>query len=349
MGVDLNDFLLGSLVVAGTYRVDLLVNRNLIGRRDVSFNKDNVSGKVNACLTATILEAFGLDMKALRQAGKIDNASPNACYDLPGLIEHSSVEYDQSRMQLTISVPQAAMSRSARGYVDPLLWDEGVTAGFIDYNFTARNANQHGDSSNSYHLGLQNGFNVGAWRLRNESAFTSSTHNGSQIKSDRSFAQRDITLLKSQLSLGTTYSNSQTFDSVRLKGGTLASDDAMLPDSQRGYAPIIRGNAESNATVEIRQNGYLLSSTNVPPGPFVIDDVYPNGSNGDLHITVIEADGRRRTLTQTFASLPQMVRKGRVRYNLAAGQYDSNYDADISPFITIGGLAYGLTLSLIHI
>ena len=35
-----------------------------------------------------------------------------------------------------------------------------------------------------------------------------------------------------------------------------------------------------------------MYSLNVPPGPFVIDDLYPNGSNGDLEITVIEVDGR---------------------------------------------------------
>lgn len=75
----------------------------------------------------------------------------------------------------------------------------------------------------------------------------------------------------------------------------------------------------------------------------MIDDLYPNGSNGDLEITVIEADGRRRVTTQAFSSLPQMVRRGQLRQNLALGVYDSTTQDPISPKIAMATLAYGLT------
>jgi hypothetical protein len=39
----------------------------------------------------------------------------------------------------------------------------------------------------------------------------------------------------------------------------------MLPYSQRGYAPVIRGVASSNAVVSVRQNGYLIYQQNVAP------------------------------------------------------------------------------------
>ena len=41
----------------------------------------------------------------------------------------------------------------------------------------------------------------------------------------------------------------------------------MLPDSLSGYAPTIRGVAQTNARVTVRQNGYIIYSTYVPPGP----------------------------------------------------------------------------------
>lgn len=44
----------------------------------------------------------------------------------------------------------------------------------------------------------------------------------------------------------------------------------MIPFSQRTYYPTIRGIAKTNATVEVRQNGYLIYSTSVPPGQFEI-------------------------------------------------------------------------------
>ena len=342
-GIDLNEFLQGSSVVPGSYRVDINVNRSLVGRQDVLFQKNAKTGRVQACLTLGTLESLGLDGKALGMPVEGDNPQPDTCVDLPSLIEQSSVEYDANRQQLNISVPQAAMSRSARGYVDPALWDEGVTAGFVDYNFSGRRNGRDGVNTDAYYIGMRNGINLGAWRLRNESTITSNTDSDTEFRSDRTFAQRDITSLKSQLTLGNAYSNARTFDSVRMNGILLESDDAMLPDSQRGYAPTVQGDAETNATVEIRQNGYLLYSTNVSPGPFVIDDIYPNGSNGDLEVTVIEADGRKRVFTQAFASLPQMVRKGMLRHSFAAGQYDSNYSGDESPSLAMGSLAYGLT------
>ena len=130
--------------------------------------------------------------------------------------------------------------------------------------------------------------------------------------------QHDVTAIKGQFSAGEIFSDTDLFDSVRYRGVKLASDDGMRADSERGYAPVIRGVAQTNATVEIRQNDYILYTANVAPGPFEINDIYPSGSNGDLQITVIEADGTRRVTMQAFSSLPIMVREGQVKYSVSA-------------------------------
>jgi outer membrane usher protein len=54
---------------------------------------------------------------------------------------------------------------------------------------------------------------------------------------------------------------------VQFRGAQLASDDNMLPDSLRGFAPIIRGIAQSNAQVTIKQNGYTIYQSYVARGP----------------------------------------------------------------------------------
>jgi outer membrane usher protein len=120
----------------------------------------------------------------------------------------------------------------------------------------------------------------------------------------------------------------------------------MRADSERGYAPVIRGIAQSSATVEIRQNNYMLYSANVPPGPFEISDIYPSGSNGDLEITIIEADGQRRVTVQAFSSLPIMVRQGQLKYSVSAGRYNSNSDDLQSPQFVSSTLAYGISSNL---
>lgn len=336
---DLATFLQGNSVVPGSYRVDIYVNRVLSGRRDINFVSNAAKGTVEACLTLDMLRQFGMNTDAV-QAGE---ASPTACFDLPARVEFARVDYQPASLRLNISIPQAMMSRSARGYVPPELWDEGETVGFVNYNFSGARRSRSGQDQDQYYLSVRNGVNLGAWRLRNESSLTYGNDQPYRFRSNRTFIQRDITSLKSQLTLGETFTDSQVFDSVRFLGAMVISDEGMLPDSERIFAPVIRGIADTNALVEVRQNGFMLYSGNVSPGPFEITDIYPSGSNGDLEVTVVEADGSKRVFVQAYASLPIMVPKGALRYSLAAGQYDSNTEDAFSPSFASGTLVYGLT------
>jgi outer membrane usher protein len=336
---DLSTFLQGSNVVPGVYRVDVYVNRVLSGRRDISFVANPAKDTVEACLTLDMLRQFGMDPDAF-EPGDVQSAG---CFDLAARVEFAHVEYQPSSLRLSISIPQAMMARSARGYVAPELWDEGETVGFVNYSFSGARRTRSHQTQDQYYLGLRNGMNLGAWRLRNESSVAYGDAQPYRFRSNRTFAQRDISELKSQLTVGETFTDSQVFDSVRFVGASLMSDDGMLPDSERIYAPVIRAIAQSNATVEVRQNGFMLYSGNVSPGPFEISDIYPSGSNGDLEVTVVEADGTKRTFVQAYASLPIMVPKGALRYSLAAGRYDSNADNTPSPHLASATLTYGLT------
>jgi len=285
-------------------------------------------------------------MSKLQATGKLDLDDPQACHDLSALIDHATVRYDVARLRLLVSVPQLAMERGRRGYVDPALWDDGEPAAFINYQLSSNRNSTDYATTLSNNLGLRNGINLGAWRLRNESNFSSSTGRPSTFRSNRSYLQHDVTALKGQFSAGDIFSDVDLFDSVRYRGLKLASDDGMRADSERGYAPIIRGVAQTSATVEIRQNDYILYTANVPPGPFEISDIYPSGSNGDLEVTIIEADGRRRVTMQAFSSLPIMVREGQVKYSVSAGQYHSNSDGLKSPKFVSSTLAYGISSNL---
>lgn len=338
---ELAEFLKANSLLPGTYRVDVHVNRALAGRRDIVFASNPVSGRVEPCLTLEMLQVFGLDLNRLPKGPASQDAQ--ACFDLPANVEFARVEYEPNALRLNISVPQIVMQRSSRGYVPPELWDEGEAVGFVNYSFNAVRRSNQRENSEQYYLSLRNGLNLGAWRLRNESSLVYGDSQPYRWRSNRTYLQRDLSGLRSQMTLGETFTDSQVFDSVRFRGVGISSDDAMLPDSERTYAPVIRGTAETNASVEVRQSGFLLYSGNVSPGPFEISDIYPSGSNGDLQVTIIEADGRRRSFTQAYASLPIMVPKDAFRYSLAAGQVDSGDDAAATPPFTSIALIYGLT------
>jgi outer membrane usher protein len=71
----------------------------------------------------------------------------------------------------------------------------------------------------------------------------------------------------------------------------------MLPDSQKGFAPVIHGIARGTAQVSVKQNGYEIYQSTVPPGPFTINDLYAAGNGGDLQVTIKEADGSSQVFT----------------------------------------------------
>ncbi len=125
------------------------------------------------------------------------------------------------------------------------------------------------------------------------------------------------------LRIGDTYTTGDVFDSIQFRGVQLMSDDEMLPDSQRGFAPTIRGVAHSNAKVTVSQHGYVIYETFVSPGAFAISDLYPTSQSGDLEVKVTESNGVVRTFTQPYSAVPYMLREGRGKFSLSAGRYHS--------------------------
>lgn len=330
--VDISRFERGNPVSPGSYRLDVYVNQNWIGRQEVRVREGQPP---SYCFARKQLSSLGLDSTRLPAAPSGSDVEDD-CIDVAQRIPNARADLDLAGLRLDLSIPQAYLSRVARGYVDPQDWDRGVTAAFVDYNANAYRNEGGGQNSTQYYTGLNAGANLGDWRLRHNGSYSRSAGNGpttSHYDAVSSYAQRDLTGLKSQLTLGEYFTPSELFDSVPYTGVQLASDDRMLPDSQRGFAPAIRGTAESNARVSVRQGGNLLYETTVAPGPFVIDDLYNTGYSGDLEVTVTEADGRARSFTVPFASVAQLLRPGTSRYSVTAGKYRDDRLADEPNFV----------------
>ncbi|WP_459040968.1 fimbria/pilus outer membrane usher protein [Stenotrophomonas sp. PSU-St19] len=309
--IDMARYASGNPLAAGVHGVDLWINGEFVGSRDVTFHAVNGSEIAVPCVPSTLLDTLSLkpDYRSVLQAQQ------GACLDLPGQIEGASVSFDSSTLQLNISVPQAAQARSARGYVAPAERDAGITAGFIDYSAS----HYRSRGTDTTYLGLHAGLNLGAWRLRHRASFSDGPR-GLQHNVISSHVQRDIPGLNSQLWIGQGNSSGELFESVAFTGVRVATDERMLPDSLRGYAPVVQGIAEGNAVVRIRQNGNIIHESTVAPGPFSIEDLYPTNFGGDLEVTVTEADGREQRFTVNFSAVPQALRAGVTRFSATAGE-----------------------------
>lgn len=340
---DLSIFEDGAVQPPGTYRVDIYLNGMEVDSRDVKFVlATDASGKqsLQPCLSGELLQNMGVRIGMFRSLKASDE-----CADFTGAIAKSSADFRFNQQRLDLSIPQAALSSQARGYVSPDKWDSGIPALLMNYSFSGANTdarNSDGSDSDTYYLNLRSGANLGAWRLRNYSTWNRDSKGNEHWDSINTYLQRDIQILRAQLTLGDSNSPTDIFDTVPFRGVQLASDDDMLPDSMKGYSPVVRGIAQSNAQVTIRQNGYVIYQSYVPAGAFAISDLYPTAGSGDLNVTIIEADGTERTMVVPFASVPVLQREGHLKYSITSGQYRSYNDDVEKTMFTQGTAIYGL-------
>lgn len=341
--VDIKRFAKGNPVLPGDYSVDLDVNGRWIGRIKTSFVARPGSDIAEACLDRALLAKIGLNFSALEASARAALAALNAddCADLSGWVKDASVQFDQSALRLAISLPQAMLLRQARGYVSPEFWERGVPSATLAYNSNVFYSENLGKARTSLYAGLTAGLNLNDWHFR-QRASVSGTDKDVLFQNTAAYLLHELPALQSKLVIGDAFSDGAVFNSVGFRGVSLSTDDRMLPQSQSGYAPVIRGIARTNANVKITQNGNLLLTTTVAPGPFEIDDLYPTGYGGDLNVTVLEADGSQQSFTVTYASLAQLLRPKTWRYSLAGGEYRNGQIGAGEPFFQ-GAVQYGFS------
>lgn len=321
---DLSRFEEGQELPPGTYRVDIYMNGGYMATRDIAFDSQPGSNGLLPCLTSGLLTDMGVNTGAITN---MNEQETDTCIPLTKIVEETTLFLDVSQQKLYITVPQTFMVHSARGYIPQEMWDNGINAGLLNYTFTGNDVRTNTDSNSHYaYLNLQSGLNFGAWRLRDNTTWSySSGQSSSENKWQHvnTWLERDIPFLRSRLTLGDRFTSGDIFDGVNFRGIQIASDDNMLPDSQRGFAPVIHGIARGTAQVSIKQNGYEIYQSTVPPGPFTINDLYAAGSGGDLQVSIKEADGSTQVFTVPYASVPVLQREGHTRYAVTAGKYRS--------------------------
>ena len=326
----------GYVISPGVYKFTVNLNQKISNSHNVRFYK-NEDQDITPCFDQDFIDQYQIIFNQAEQI-KIDN---NGCYDLKA-IPQASIEVNAAQQKLNLSVPQVNLEKVPKDYISPKLFDEGISAFILNYNINSsyllRQNKQH---ENNTTLFLSSGFNYGAWRYRNQSVFNQYTH-GHQHQIISNKLERNIIAYQARLELGDTATSSDVFDSFNFRGVQLSTDEAQMSSLSKRYAPVIRGMALSNAVVEVRQNGYLIYSTQVAAGKFIIDDLYAANESGDLEITVNESDGRVEKFTQAYSSVPNMIRPNQHKYQMTLGQYRSGNNTGYNPYLGQVTYSYGL-------
>ncbi|EOB8860439.1 fimbria/pilus outer membrane usher protein (plasmid) [Escherichia coli] len=272
------------------------------------------------------------------------------------VIPYSNVVFEQATSKVDISIPQAYLSSYNQLKSDPESWEFGVPAFLMDYRLSG-NQNIYYKNTTKNHYGLFNlGVNALGWKIRTNaswSAFETSTSDSktSSITANiyNTYLEKDFGKIRSTLKLGELNTPGLIMESFSYKGASITSNNEMLKSMLRNYTPKVMGFANSQAVVTIRQNDRVVYQTNVPAGPFELNDFYVSGMSGDLVVTVKESDGAEHSFIQPYSSLPEMKREGITDYNITTGKLNSGkyyYEpsflySSLSTGIMNGVTAYG--------
>ncbi|EAW8382113.1 outer membrane usher protein PefC [Salmonella enterica] len=320
----------------GSYYVDIVINNSeRIGKALLNISeKESRNGTL--CLSESWIRSNSIPIRLSEfnsTLNKIDE-----CYEL-GKKKHVNIIFDPGSQVLKFSIPQLFLTNKTA----PEQWDYGINAGRLRYsgNFLDSSGQRFSYFGNADVL-----LNISHWALR-------SNMNLSKNRTGKEkFAFRDITAstpvssIQGDLALGRSWTRSDLFSDFGFYGVSLRSNKNMSTWGNWSYAPLITGVAARTTRISVSQNGYIVYSKVVPPGPYQLNDLRPVG-NGDLVVVTEDDMGHKSQDVYPVTTLPNMLRVGDIDYNVAVGKKNSGYELkdalnSESGIFWMGSISYGL-------
>ncbi|WP_143691385.1 fimbria/pilus outer membrane usher protein [Wohlfahrtiimonas larvae] len=298
------------------------------------------------CVTKELASELPLKDEALTLLYKTEahETDVGLCYSLESLDSAVAIDFDSSAQIVNITMPQMFLENYDSSWLMPRNRDYGIAGIIMDYSLLgtfSRSKNggktQSFDALRSYGVV---GFNID--RLRFRAKYEYDSKGKKKIEWDERYVFMDVASLNAKLYAGELYSRSNVFDSVRFKGVSLFSDESMMPSYLQGYSPQITGTVSSNAIVTIKQNGSIIRSEQVTPGPFAISDL-PSYITGTVDVEIEENNGQKYTYQVDIARVPFLTRKNDIRYNVNIGKLSPKYRKEVNSNFVSFDTSYGLT------
>lgn len=220
------------------------------------------------------------------------------CYDYRQAHPQTVVTLHPNEAAIDLIVPGEALRAPETvlaGYTT------GGTAALLNYDIQASDNRAWGKVNRYAMAATDVGFNSGDWLVRSRQTVIQ-LNGKSSWNYLHTYVQRTFVDAKSIVQAGEITLGSSLFAGIPLHGVQLMPERALTEAASASAGAVVRGIAQTQARVEVHQNGSLVYSTLVPPGPFVLDRLPLLSGSGDLQVTVIEATGERRQFTVPAAS-----------------------------------------------
>ncbi|MYM60109.1 fimbria/pilus outer membrane usher protein [Vibrio sp. OCN044] len=313
--VDLSKFSTANFVEDGSYDLDVYINGEFLTTDKILFSNNE------PCISEVLVDSLPFNDRGYKlYKEQIESIEGAVCYKIDN-IEYTKVVSDLGKGRIDISTPQEYIANEYKyGFVPDRLWDDGISALYLDYNinyFSSQQDDENGWNDDLSTYGIV-GANAGAFRFR--ANYQASNNYSGEFTS--LYGYTPVRSIKSKLTFGNTQFGSDVYDSFQMTGVRLQSDDQMLPSNLRGYSPVVSGTVSTNAVITVRQQGNVLKVVNVNAGPYLIDDL-AQASKGTLDVEVKQADGKIQRYQVNGADVLYLTRPNHLRYSVSVGVPDS--------------------------
>lgn len=301
----------------GRHPVRLTVNGQPRGRIDARFDDSG---------------ALCFDPALAADAGLVEGSDD--CSAFIARFPDTQVELRPASGEVELWVPPAAVVEAPVALGD---FTTGGVAGLLNYDIQGLFNQFDSQRSQFWSASTEAGFNAGDWIVRSRQLYANSSGQ-SRSQHLEAYAQRTFAAQQAVLQLGQINLFNPVLAGARIDGVQWASEPAL-----RGQQGNVRlsGIAATRARVEVHQGGALIYSTVVPPGPFELTAITQLDSRRDAQLTVIEADGERRTVTVLSSSLGASLPAS--GFSFGAGQVRDFGATTQSPWVLSGGWSQPIT------
>ena len=147
---------------------------------------------------------------------------------------------------------------------------------------------------------------------------------------NRDYPDSNITLR-----LGDSTTHVDVFNnSMNFAGFQLVRNFALRPGFVTQPIPSLKGASTTPSSVDLYVNEVLRQTTNVPAGPFTLDNLPLLTDSGDIRLVVTDALGRQTVITQPFFTNSNLLEQGLSDWGVQVGWVRKNmgiYNADYGP------------------
>ncbi len=265
----------------------------------------------------------------------------------PRAIKGCTLTIDESAQRVLIRAPTSSLDTthwSAAERRSPDLTPASPGA-FLNYQVSA----QQIDGQNIGGAFAELGVFAGAGVLTSTAVARYGSTDNQLVRLDTTYT-RDFPATLETLNLGDAISDGGSWGyALRYAGVRWSRNFGLRPDLLTTPLLATAGAATVPSTVDVFVNNQLVTSSQLPPGPFVVDRLPTVSGTGDVSVVVRDALGREQVVTQSFYSSSTLLAQGLTQYSVNLGKIRDAYALESNQYgPTLGEVSYrrGITDSL---